>query len=210
MTGTFDRRARNPVTRALVFLGLLLCASTTGHSEEAQVAKAAASTSDVEQIYILRSVREKRTMPPSDFCAKEKTKLSDPAYEDNYAFRAVATQAADGRVLDATTQPAGDIHACFGRTADAAVLELYGEFAVHGIAGKAFGKCHRQKSDFPEKGINLFGCIFELYELPPEYVGGQLTTNSVSSPKLFGTESEPSGYTQVSIATVRLWKKSAK
>ncbi len=207
MTGNLDRRSPNPATRLVFVLSLLICASPPAYSEEAQVSKAAAATSDVEQIYILRSVREKRTMPPSDFCAKEKTKLGDPAYEDQYAFRTVSTQASDGRVIDASSKPAGHIQACFGRTADADVLELYGEFAVNGIAGKAFGKCHRQKSDFPEKGINLFGCIFALYDLPPGYTGGQLTTNSASSPKLFGTDSEPAGYTQVSIATIRLWKK---
>jgi hypothetical protein len=165
--------------------------------------------SPVEEIYVLRSVREQRTMPPSDYCASARTKLGEPAWEDQYTFRSVATRAEDGRILDADVKAAGTIHACFGRTADANVLELYGEFAVHSITGKAFGKCHMTKADFPEKGIRLFGCIFELYDLPPQYVGGQLTTNSVTSPKLFGTETEPAGYTQVSIATIRLWRKRA-
>jgi hypothetical protein len=136
-----------------------------------------------------------------------RSRLADPAWEDQYTFRSIATRPEDGRILDVDVKPAGTIHACFGRMADANVLQLYGEFAVHGITGKAFGPCHMTKSDFPEKGIRLFGCIFELYELPVPYVGGQLTTNSVTSPKLFGIQSEPPGYTQVSIATIRLWKK---
>ena len=170
--------------------------------EEASVA-----TSTVEEIYVLRSVREQRTMPPSDYCASGRTKLGDPAWEDQYSFRSIETRPEDGRIINDQVKPAGTIHACFGRTPDTTIMQLYGEFAVHGITGKAFGPCHMTKSDFPEKGIRLFGCMFELYDLPSQYVGGQLTTNSVTSPKLFGIESEPPGYTQVSIATIRLWKK---
>jgi hypothetical protein len=181
---------------------IILAFAAPGRAEQAPL-----TASPVEEIYVLRSVREQRTMPPSDYCASARSRLADPAWEDHYTFRSVATRPEDGRVLDAGVEPAGTIHACFGRMADANVLQLYGEFAVHGITGKAFGPCHMTKSDFPEKGIRLFGCIFELYELPAQYVGGQLTTNSVTSPRLFGTQSEPPGYTQVSIATIRLWKK---
>ena len=39
------------------------------------------------------------------------------------------------------------------------------------------------------------------------YIGGVLTTNTLNSKKLVGQESDPPGYVQPSIATVRLWKK---
>ena len=164
---------------------------------------------DVEEIYILRSVREARVQPAPQACATSLTKLSDPAWEDNYTFRSVTARAEDGRVMEAQDKTVGSIRACFGRTADPAVLDLYGEAMINGIAAKASGKCQTAKRDFPEQGVNLFACLFELYDLPPEYLGGQLTTNSVSTSQLFGPKSEPEGYTQVSIATVRLWKKRA-
>ena len=167
------------------------------------------TAASVEEIYILRSVRETRVLPAPEACAAARTKLTDPAWEDNYTFRSVTTAAGDGRVVEAKAKTVGSIRACFGRTADPAMLELYGEAVINGIAAKASGKCQTTKRDFPEKGVNLFACLFELFDLPPEYVGGQLTTNSVSTPQLFGTKSEPQGYTQVSIATVRLWKKRA-
>ena len=113
----------------------------------------------------------------------------------------------DGLVTNTSTSPAGVIHACFGRTADAGLFHLYGEFDVNGIKGKAYGDCRSGKSDFPEKGLRLFSCYFDLYDLPEGYVGGTLTTNSLNSTKITGEASDPSGYTQVSIATVRLWKK---
>jgi hypothetical protein len=166
-----------------------------------------ATVATVEDIYILRSVREVRTQPAPEACAAARTKLSDPAWEDQYTFRSVTTEPASGRVSEAEATKVGTIRACFGKTADAEVLDLYGEAVINGIAAKAAGKCRTAKRDFPEKGVNLFGCLFELYDLPEGYAGGQLTTNSVSTSKLYGTVSELPGYAQVSIATVRLWRK---
>jgi hypothetical protein len=166
-----------------------------------------AGASGVEDIYVLRSVREARVQPAPVACATARTKLSDPAWEDSYTFRSVATRAEDGRVIENEANKVGSIRACFGKTADPAVMELYGDAMINGIAAKAFGKCQTAKRDFPEKGVNLFGCLFELSDLPAEYIGGQLTTNSLTSTELFGTTTNPKGYAQVSIATVRLWRK---
>ena len=185
----------------LAFVLTILSDVQLVHAEEAQPASSA-----IEDIYILRSVRESRA-EPSDACAPSQSKLQEPAWEDQYTFRSVATNADDGRVLHTNVKNVGSIRACFGKTKDADVLELYGEVSINGIAAKAFGKCNTAKRDFPEKGVNLFACLFELFDLPSEYIGGQLTTNSLSSTELFGTNSSPTGYTQVSIATIRLWKK---
>ena len=168
---------------------------------------AAETAASVEEIYILRSVRESRVQPAPEACATALTKLADPAWEDQYTFRAVTTRPDDGRVTEAEAKNVGSIRACFGKTADADAFDLYGEAVINGIAAKASGKCRTAKRDFPEKGVNLFGCLFELYNLPADYAGGQLTTNSLSTSQLFGTQSAPEGYTQVSIATVRLWRK---
>lgn len=185
-----------------------LCANApiaAGDDPSAPASAAAATT--VEEIYVLRSVREKRQRPPTEACAREHSKLSDPAWEDFYTFRAVATREADGRVLEAAAKEVGSIRACFGTSAEPGVLEFYGEAMINGIAAKASGKCRAAKTNFPEAGVNLFACLFELFDLPAPYVGGQLTTNSLSSSQLFGMQSEPLGYTQVSIATIRLWRQ---
>ena len=42
---------------------------------------------------------------------------------------------------------------------------------------------------------------------PVGYVGGQLTTNTVLSRSVVGLVSDPEGYTQPSIVTIRLWKR---
>jgi hypothetical protein len=41
-------------------------------------------------------------------------------------------------------------------------------------------------------------------------VGGLLTTNSIGSLKDMGLETDPPGYTQSSIATIRVWKKRSQ
>lgn len=190
---------------ALVVLVAASTAVSLFRSGLARADEVVATASEVEEIYVLRSVREKRSKPAVT-CSNAATGINDPGWEDHYSFRSIAVRSVDGRVLDTDVKPAGIIDACFGRTPDPTLFDFYGEFAVNGIAGKARGTCHALRNDFPEAGINLFGCMFALSDLPPPYTGGQLTTNSVSSKQLFGLESVPAGYTQVSIATIRLWK----
>ena len=69
------------------------------------------------------------------------------------------------------------------------------------------GQCRTTKRDFPETGFTLFACQLDLTGLPAEYVGGQLTTNTLQSRTTLGADTDPPGYTQPSIATIRLWKK---
>jgi hypothetical protein len=186
----------------LTFIAVALCAATVNWSAEC-----ADNQSPLEEIYVVRSVREAR-MAPTEFCAKARTGIDNPIFEDQLTFRSVATRTSDGRVIDTNVKTIGSIHFCQGRTANPAVLQNYGDFFLEGIAFKAFGECHRAKSDFPERGLSPFWCVFDLSGLPGEYIGGQLTTNTMSSSlKVLGTETEPPGYTQSSIATIRLWKK---
>ncbi|MGE0053602.1 MAG: hypothetical protein AB7S74_05270 [Hyphomicrobium sp.] len=195
---------RNALIRSKV-LALALAAVALG---SASTCVKAGDGDGVEEIYVLRSVRETRSKP-TEACSTERTKLSQPAWEDQYTFRSLETRSKDGRILNTDAGKVGEIRACFGNSADPAVWELYGDLNVNGVSGKAFGKCYKTKADFPEKGVNLFACAFDLFDLSGGYLGGQLTTNSLTTPELFGTASNPTGYTQVSIATIRLWKKRA-
>jgi len=63
------------------------------------------------------------------------------------------------------------------------------------------------KPDFPEQGTGSTSCFLHLSGLPSQYVGGLLTTNTMWSLKGQGMETDPLGYTQASIATIRLWRK---
>jgi hypothetical protein len=78
------------------------------------------------------------------------------------------------------------------------------------IAFAGLGDCRLKKPDFPERGLTGGLCFLDLSGLPPRYVGGLLTTNSMNSLKTVGAESDPPGYAQPSIATIRLWKKKVE
>ena len=58
----------------------------------------------------------------------------------------------------------------------------------------------------PEPGLFPVRCQLILSGLPAPFVGGLLTTNTMTSGAPFGGETDPPGYTQASIATIRLWK----
>lgn len=195
----------------LFVAGLLASAALAGvinardaqAEEAAPVAAAEASAaSSVEEIYVLRSLRETRDGATA-FCSP----LDAPTSEDHYAFYVPAVSSGDGRITDTKAKRAGHIHGCFGKTNDAEVFSFYGTFEINSLQGTARGDCRTGSRDFPEPGLSTFACRFSLTGLPEPYAGGQLTTNSLGSKNATGEASDPPGYTQVSIATVRLWKK---
>jgi len=78
---------------------------------------------------------------------------------------------------------------------------------LHTVTFTGRGECRLAKRDYPEPGIVVVRCFLELSDLPSGYVGGQLTTNTITSRIRLGDKSDPPGYTQPSIATVRLWRR---
>ena len=189
------------------FLGGLLGIQSLACAQDVPDTRPPAAT-EVEEIYIARSVRESR-VAPTEFCAEARTTFSDATFEDQYTFRSTTARASDGRVIDSNAKIIGRGHACFGRTPNAAVLKFYADIHLGRTAFSGIGECHQARTDFPERGLNVFNCFLHLSGLPDEYIGGLLTTNSMSSLKTLGLESDPPGYTQSSIATIRLWKKRA-
>lgn len=193
----------NKLLAAVVFLTV---AGSRPEGSLAQQTNATAAPQDIEQIFVARSVRE-TAIPPTEFCGKANSGVNQANSEGQFAFRSVVTRDSDGRVIDAESTSVGNIHACFGPSANSANLEFYGDGTINEVTFKGFGDCIISKSDFPEKGVNVLRCYLDLRGLPEQYVGGQLTTNSITSKNRLGTQSDPSGYTQISIATIRLWKK---
>jgi hypothetical protein len=154
-------------------------------------------------------VRESR-VAPTEYCSRTKTGFISDFFEDQYTFRSTATSAYDGRLVDANIKTIGSGHGCIGRTADPSILNFYLDLQLGHTALKGIGECHLAKSDFPERGLIALSCFLTLSDPLGRYVGGQLTANSITSLKAVGLETDPSGYTQPSIATIRLWKKRAE
>jgi hypothetical protein len=191
---------------ALPILGVLVACSTPGRARSSP--DSAAKTSNppvVEDIYVLRSLREARSVPDS-FCATSKTRFTAKV-QDRYSFKAVVTRAPDGKVVDTRAHEAGMLHACFDGVPGMPDANFYAEGVIAGIPATGKGKCTAVAADFPEPGITSLRCFLVLSNLPAPYVAGVLTTNSVASREPVGDRSDPPGYTQPSIVTIRLWRK---
>ena len=178
---------------------LVFCISVTGSASAAEAAV------NVEDIHVVRSLRLSR-VPATDFCSIGRSGFGNATIEDRYDFRVVITKAADGKVVDSTATTIGGLHACFGPSSNPLISNFFAEGTLGNIAFIGRGECRQARRDFPEPGLTLYRCYLDIEGLPTGYVSGMLTTNTVTSRQSIGEVSDPPGYTQPSIATVRLWK----
>ena len=195
--------------QALIFmlvLGTLVgCAVQSRTHGKADPGAHSVSLSAVEDIFVLRSLREER-LAPGEFCAQSKIGFV-AGVQDRYVFKAVVTRPEDGKVIDAVSHPAGTLRACFDGVPGASDRNFYAEGVLAGVAATGKGKCAGVASDYPEPGVTSTRCYLVLTGLTPPYVAGVLTTNTIVSREPIGAESSPPGYTQPSIATIRLWRR---
>ena len=175
---------------------------------EASQAVPAGKASDrrVEDIYVARSMRVSRLATTTDFCAEARTGFPNAAFDDHYTFHSPAVRGTDGLVTDTNVATVGRLHGCLGSQASP-IYGFYVEGALGAIAFTGRGECRAAKRDFPEPGMTVTRCFLDLSDLPDGYVGGQLTTNTLGSRQPIGDQTDPPGYTQSSIATIRLWKR---
>jgi hypothetical protein len=156
---------------------------------------------------VLRSIREQRPPTPG-FCTAERAgfDLFPIDAERNFSFWSVETRAADARVVDAHAAHVASLRGCFGPTAERPTQNFYAELQLASVTIQGRGECTAVNVDFPEAGLFPVHCYLVLRNLPAPYVGGLLTTNTLTSKSAHGGDTDPPGYTQASIATVRLWK----
>jgi hypothetical protein len=126
--------------------------------------------------------------------------------ERHFSFWAVETSPRDGRVVDAGTRQVAVLRGCFGPTADRTRQQFYAEIELGSLAFHGRGECVALALDVPERGLIPVRCHLVLGGLPDTYAGGLLTTNTLTSQAPYGRATNPPGYTQASIATIRLWK----
>lgn len=172
----------------------------------ALAAEATPSPGAVEEILIARSLRLARGAP-TDFCAPAKTGFKAD-YEDRYEFRSPVI--AGGRMTDTMGAKAGSGRGCLDSVTNAAVANFYLYLQLGDIGLRGRGDCRRGRIDFPETGLTTYRCHIELSDPSGRYAGGLLTTNTMTSRNVLGAVSDPPGYAQPSIATIRLWKNPAK
>jgi type II secretory pathway pseudopilin PulG len=195
----------NTFSFVLWVLGALGTPTLARAQNTQQEARRTGQTAQVEEVYIARFVLESSSVP-TDFCAPAKTGFN-AHFEVQFTLRSTTTRPSDGRMLDTNVKTIGSAHGCSGRTADQATFKFYLEMLLGSRALNWIGDCAQTKFGFPEKGVGIVHCAFNLSDPLGPYIGGQLTTNSFTSRKSLGLESDPPGYTQTSIAAIRLWKR---
>ncbi|MGJ4941108.1 hypothetical protein ACQR1W_11100 [Bradyrhizobium sp. HKCCYLS1011] len=184
-----------------VGLALSLIASTLWFAQ----AWAQSGESEVEEIYITRSVRQSRVVP-SEFCAPNKTGFA-PALEDQLGIKSVNTRPSDGRMTGTNDADVGDMRICVGQAMDPTVLGTYAEGHVAGVAFTGVGDCRLVRGNLPEEGLLTHRCFLALSGLPQPYVGGFMVSSSVYSRTPFGEQSSPPGYAQAGLMIFRLFKR---
>lgn len=194
------------LSRCLLVLSVMMGASPT--VARGQGSRAAPTPNrQVEEIYVSRAVRDSRTTTPTAFCNQTRIGFGRTLFEDRFSFRSIQTRPTDGLVVNTDVQTIGNMRVCFGETGNAATLSFHAEGTLSAVTFTGNGECLTVKRDFPESGLTVMRCFLELGNLPVGYVGGQLTTNTVLSRSVVGPISDPEGYAQPSIVTIRLWKR---
>jgi len=194
------------VSIAAIALIATLCMPVASAPSSKHSSEASPETSS-EDIYILRSIREPAE-PTSGGCASSKTGF-DPFASDaerTFSFWSISSDS-DGHVVNAKVRRVARLRACMGPTSERARQNFYAEIELNGMSFRGSGECTALLLDFPESKLFPVRCQLVLSGLPPPYVGGLLTTNTMTSAAAFGADTEPPGYTQASIATIRLWRK---
>src|SRR6185369_3724205 len=164
----------------------------------------APSTSPLEEIYVLRSVREQQP-PVADWCSLDRVGFAPlPAdSERSFSFWSIRTE--DGRVVDTKAARVAELRGCFGATEERTRQHFYAEVRLGSLSFRGNGECLALAANFPETGLFPVRCQLVLSGLPAPYVGWLLTTNTLTSKASYGGDTDPPGYTQASIATIRLW-----
>jgi hypothetical protein len=202
MATAMTRRLHAGAVVTAVLCALATCVASSSRGE-------ASTQESLEEIYVLRSIRERR--PTVDnWCAASKTGFEPFATdaERSFSFWSVGTRG--GKVVDARAARVAELKGCFGATAERPRQNFYAEIRLGALRFQGKGECLALAVDFPDAGLFPVRCQLVLSGLPAPYVGGVLTTNTLTSKAAFGAETEPPGYTQASIATIRLWKAKKK
>jgi hypothetical protein len=192
--------------------GLLFASALTGCASMPGMGMFGASSPgepEVEEIYVFRTTREQRLSGLTPACGDAPF---DSNAEDRYRLWSTRMRAGDGLMVDAQDQSVGEFRACFGAITDSLALPMYAWGRVGSMQFTGTGECSVFKPQFPAEQLVSLRCFLDIGGLPPQYVGGLITANTLAVVPVGRTEAPNAvtGYTSTSIMTMRVWKSPAK
>lgn len=163
--------------------------------------------SGIEEIYIFRTTRARRSIGATAACAKAPFAA---ATEDFYDLWSILLRDADARISDSHRKAIGGFTACFGQAAPGQALKMYASGKVGVLTWVGLGECNLVKSAPPERTVVPFNCVLELNELPAQYAGGFAVSSTLATS--LGKDADPTahvpGYLSTSVVTIRVWSKA--
>jgi hypothetical protein len=201
--------AMTPSSRLVAGAALTAALSALATCVTSSSSSGAPAPESTEEIYVLRSIREQHPSV-ANWCAATKTGFEPFATDPERSFSFWSVSSVGGKLVNAKAARVAELRGCFGPTPERARQSFYAEIKLGSLSFHGSGECLALAVDFPEPGLFPVRCQLVLRGLPAPYVGGLLTTNTLTSKAAFGGESDPPGYTQASIATIRLWKAQKK
>lgn len=207
MTRRTKARRSAPTGPRLAAAAAFIAACAALSACAAKASSGSPPDSALEAIYVLRSIREPHASTAGGCSAADTGFEPFPTDAERFfSFWSVRSRAEDGRVVDAKQARVAELRGCFGPTEDRARQNFFAEIALGAISFRGSGECLALGIDVPEAGLFPVRCQLVLSGLPAPFVGGLLTTNTITSKAIFGGDTDPSGYIQASMATIRLWK----
>jgi hypothetical protein len=163
-------------------------------------------SADVEEIYILRTVRKEHTRGATPACAAAPFTVAN---EDLYEVWSMEQRSSDGRVIQTHQELAGSFRICIGPLAAGKPFSIYMETTTGGKHHTGLGECTATSAQPPLKTLLALTCVATASDLPPEYAGGSMVTSTLAP--VLGrdqpVDAHVSGYLSTSIIVMRLWKK---
>jgi hypothetical protein len=150
------------ITRAIVGVAMLLSACATPFDNTT-----AHPTAGLEEIYILRSIREQREPVPG-WCSSARAGFEPfPADAERFfSFWSLRLRPEDGRAVETKEMRVAELRACFGATSERARQNFHAEISLGSISLHGNGECLALRTDFPEAGLIPVRCQLVLTPTP--------------------------------------------
>lgn len=186
--------ARSGLLHLYIVIALVWLFSLPVSGQQRGGAPARETPSDVEEIYVFRSLSERTESGETDFCKREAPFRSTG--HNYYSLWSVTADERSGQLTNVRRMRIGELHNCLGEANG--VLQFYTVGTINGIPFRGRGD---QLVEQQTAEINSRVNRFLLQGLPAPYVAGMLSSNTVRT-----TPSDAPGYVQSSVGVIRLWR----